>query len=182
MMKESRKEMFFKKNYKDDYFKNLSFIKEISNEQGNIPYIENKGSNKELLKILMKSDGYPAYNATKTVEEIKNILLEVKEYLEKIKPIAGINRKEDKVRMLNSFLQQNNVDFRPLSMIQINASIKMQEYLFEQEYNKALHEFANCIEDDGKALNGTKEISINEYALYINMVSGFYNQLVKDNK
>lgn len=151
----------------------------MSNEQGNIPVMPKKVSNRDLLKILMRDGGYPTYNGTRSVEELKCILEEVMEFLDRIKPLEGMNREEDKTRMLNSFLQQNEIDFRPLSMIQINASLKMQEHLLEEEYNKALFEFANCIEDDGKGLDMKKFISLNEYALYANLVKGFYGRLAR---
>lgn len=169
--------MFGRENYKDDYFKNLSFIKKISNEQGKISIMEENIPNKELLKLTMKDGSYPAFNANKSMEEITGILSSMLLFLNEIKPVEGINEEEDKTYLLNSFLRQNKVDFRPISMKQIDAGQKMQRHLLNREYNKALHELANCIEDNGKGLERTKYISVNEYALYTSLVTAFYNQI-----
>lgn len=173
--------MFFsKETYKDDYFKNLSFIKAMTKKQSSILTMAKQVPNKQLLRILIVDGEYPAYNGEKTPLEIEKILVAMANFLNKNEPVIGGNEEDNEKKILSSFLQQNEVDFRPLSMTQLNSSLKMQTYLKKREYNGALRELANCIEDSGKGLNMDKCISVNEYALYINLVTEFLNYLSQE--
>lgn len=176
--------LFSRENYKDNYFKNLSFVKQMANEISGVPALKKQRvSNLELLRIITK-DGYPSPNNEMSLWEIKSILREVNDFLMEFAGVTNahsidtMHRGEECVTyMLNAFLQGNNNVFRPLSACQIRASLSMQHFVSIGEYNRALHDLANCINDEGKALNSNKWISNNEFALYANMVQSFINHI-----
>lgn len=176
--------MFWKReNYKDDYYNNLSFVKRMASEMGEVPVrlkSQKKCSNRELLKIMMQDGGYPTSHDARTIEEIRTILHEMLNCLDAVTPDCGYENEDGVEYLLNSFLQQNTTDFRPLSMHQIFASFQMQNHLSQKDYNRAFLQLANCIEDNGKGLNDKKLISVNEYALYTNLIKGFLNQLEQE--
>lgn len=64
---------------------------------------------------------------------------------------------------------------RPLSERQIICAESVMALIHDEEYSKALHELADCIDDYGTAT--TRTISINEYALYNCMISCFIKKM-----
>lgn len=166
--------MFESRKYKDDYYKNLSFIKLMSKEMDAIPIIS-KVANRELLKRLMPDGVYPSYGMQRSSKEIMDIMKSVEKFLNQIEPKrAG----EDNVTcMLNCFLKQDKELFRPVSYTQMKAADRVNQYLTKGEFNNALHELAECVEDGRTGLNMEKYISVNEYVFYKVLVECFLCKL-----
>lgn len=71
------------KSFKDDYYSNLKFIKEISNGISYLPIIPTV-YNVQLLKIMMPEGRFPDITDKKTNEEIFSIFLEIKNFLQNV--------------------------------------------------------------------------------------------------
>lgn len=137
------------KSFKDDYYSNLKFIKEISNGISYLPIIPTV-YNVQLLKIMMPEGRFPDITDKKTNEEIFSIFLEIKNFLQKCAPYEETEENENRKSMqekraLNCFLRREEAYFRTISNSQIVYSIQAVNYIYHKDYNKALAMYAEMM-------------------------------------
>ena len=86
------------KSFKDDYYSNLKFIKEISNGISYLPIIPTV-YNVQLLKIMMPEGRFPDITDKNTNEKIFSIFLEIKNFLQKCAPYEETEENENRKSM-----------------------------------------------------------------------------------
>lgn len=102
--------------------------------------------NAEILSILREKCSDVNWFNNCNIEKIYEALIDINEYLNgSVKNLCAC-------------------ETRPLSERQILCAESVMTLIHDEEYSKALHELADCIDDYGTAT--TRTISINEYALY----------------
>lgn len=130
-----------------------------------------KGSN--LISVLLIKGEYARYDSRFTDREIYEALLEAKEYLDKQKKYweIGFCFSPDEALCIPS---DNHVE-RPVSLRQFRCSSSAIKLIMRDEYNHALHEFMDCIDDYGHGKD--RNLTFNEVALYYCVLNCFIARL-----
>lgn len=126
--------------------------------------------NKDLLEVCMIDGKYCAFNGTFTNEQILDVILKCKEYLDGTRVVYSYSHSE-----LGDIAQDTKYGefVRPLTGRQVHCGSYAISLLGKGEYNHALHEFMDCIDDYCCAKEKNKIISINEYGLYMCIIEAF---------
>ncbi|MBO5373680.1 MAG: hypothetical protein J6A75_13325 [Lachnospiraceae bacterium] len=157
-------------NYKEEIIKEqgelLSHIQQQAMLNDGYYILTGQITNYELLHCF---DKYVHWDDTYTNEELLNMLISAKEFLDRVEVscVSFYNIRED-------IIKQN----RPLSFRQASRSLAVTELIIEGNYNEAMHELQDCIvnyrNDERLKIS---VISVNEYTIYMCLIEFFIHQI-----